>query len=179
MRHNESGVLRTVAGNALTAAPPPADAPGDYGDRYEVVQHLRDTPDRPAGPYDLSAGGFVIARTGQYYSVARTKEAHSDGSADVEWRFNTEDGTGNASLKYWKAYADSKAETGEAYLMKGDPAKRLWALVPRNNMVCTFSWKTMESEQRAAMLPPPPVRGYFAENAGAKSKASSKKGGKK
>jgi hypothetical protein len=62
--------------------------------------------------------------------------------------------------------------------MKGDPAKRLWALVPRNNMACTFSWKTMESEQRAAVLPPS-VRGHFAENAGAKSKASSKKGGKK
>jgi hypothetical protein len=41
--------------------------------------------------------------------------------------------------------------------MKYDPAKRLWALVPRNNMVCTFSWKTMESEQRAAVLPPPVI----------------------
>ena len=62
--------------------------------------------------------------------------------------------------------------------MKGGPAKRLWALVPRNNMVRTFSWKAMEGEQRAAMLPPS-VRGYFAENAGAQSKASSKKGDKK
>jgi hypothetical protein len=56
MRHNiESGVLRAVAGNTLTAIPPP-DAPGDYDDRYEMAQHLRDTPDRLAGPYDLSTG---------------------------------------------------------------------------------------------------------------------------
>jgi hypothetical protein len=168
MRHIESGVLCTVAGNTLTAAPPP-DAPGDYDDRYEMVQHLGDARDRLAGSYDLSAGEFMIVRTGQYYSVERTKEAYSDGSAHVEW-FNTEDGTGSASLKYWKAYADSKAETGET--------KRLWALVPRSNMACTFSWKTMASEQRAVMLPPS-VRRYFAENAGAKSKATSKKGGKK
>jgi hypothetical protein len=71
-------------------------APGDYDDRYEMVQYLRDTLDRLAGPYDLSAGEFVIVRTGQYYSAARTKEAYSDGSAYVEW-FNTEDGTGNAA----------------------------------------------------------------------------------
>jgi hypothetical protein len=57
MRHIESGVVRTVAGNTLTAAPPP-DAPGDYDDRYEMVQHLRDTPDRLAGSYDLTAGEF-------------------------------------------------------------------------------------------------------------------------
>jgi hypothetical protein len=73
----------------------------------------------------------MIVRTGQYYSVARTKEAYSDGSALVE-RFNTKaDGTGNASQKYLKAYADSKAEAGEVYQMKGDPTKRLWALVPQ------------------------------------------------
>jgi hypothetical protein len=62
--------------------------------------------------------------------------------------------------------------------MKDDPAKRLRVLVPRNNMVCMFSGKTRESEQRAVMLPPS-VREHLAENAGAKSKASSKKGGKK
>ena len=66
--------------------------------------------------------------------------------------------------------------------MNGDPAKRLWALVPINNMVCTFLWKNMEGELRAVMLPPS-VRGYFAITAGAQrkasSKASSKKGGKK
>jgi hypothetical protein len=46
-------------------------------------------------------------------------------------------------------------------------------------MVCTFSWKAMESEQRAAMLPPP-VRGHAAENAGAnQEQGSSKKSGKK
>ena len=79
--------------------------PGDYDDRYEMVQHLRDIPGRLAGSYDLSAGQFVIVRTGQYYSVARTKEAYSDGSAHVE--FNTKDGTGNAGLKYWKAYTQT------------------------------------------------------------------------
>jgi hypothetical protein len=142
-----------------------------------MVQHLRDIPDRLAGSYDLSAGQFVIVRTEQYYSVARTKEAYSDGSAHVEW-FNTKDGTGNAGLKYWKAYADSKAETGEAYTMNGGPAKLLRALVPRNNMVRTFLWKNMEGELRAAMLPPS-VRGHFADTAGAQRKASSKKGGKK
>jgi hypothetical protein len=51
MRHIDSG-----------AAPPP-DAPGDYDDKYEVVQHLRDTPDRLAGSYGLSAGEFLIVRT--------------------------------------------------------------------------------------------------------------------
>jgi hypothetical protein len=38
--------------------------------------------------------------------VARTKEAYSDGSTHVEW-FNTKDGTGNAGLKYWKAYTQT------------------------------------------------------------------------
>jgi hypothetical protein len=66
----------------------------------------------------------MTVRTGQFYSVARTKEAYSDGSAHVEW-FSTKDGTGNASSKYLKAYADSKAKAGEVYQMKGDPAKRL------------------------------------------------------
>jgi hypothetical protein len=128
MRHIESGVVRTVAGNALTAAPPPG-APGGYDDRYEVVQHLRDTPDRPAGPHGLTAGEFMIARTGLFYSVARAKEAYSDGSAHVEW-FNTKDGTGSASCKYayLEVYAESKADAGEVYQMKGDPAKRLCAL---------------------------------------------------
>jgi hypothetical protein len=49
----------------------------------------------------------------------------------VEW-FNTKDGTGNAGSKYLlEVYADSKADAdaGEVYQMKGDPAKRLWALV--------------------------------------------------
>ena len=79
-----------------------------------MVQHLRDIPGRLAGSYDLPAGQFVIVRTGQYYySAARTKEAYSDGSAHVE--FNTKDGTGNAGLKYWKAYADSKAEKQEKH----------------------------------------------------------------
>jgi hypothetical protein len=38
----------------------------------------------------------------------------------VEW-FNTKDGTGNASSKYLKVYADSRADAGEVYQMKGDP----------------------------------------------------------
>jgi hypothetical protein len=44
----------TGPNNTRTAAPPP-DAPGDYAydDRYEVVQHLRDTSNRLAGPYVL------------------------------------------------------------------------------------------------------------------------------
>jgi hypothetical protein len=71
-----------------------------------MVQHLRDIPDRLAGSYGLSTGQFVIVRTAQYYSVARTKEAYSDGSTHVEW-FNTKDGTGNAGLKYWKAYTQT------------------------------------------------------------------------
>jgi hypothetical protein len=94
----------------------------------------------------------MIVRTGLFYSVARTKEAYSDGSAHVEW-FNTKDGTGNAGSKYLKVYADSKADAGEVYQMKGDPAKSLWALVERKDMVCTFLWKTMASEQRAVMIP--------------------------
>jgi hypothetical protein len=116
-------------------------------------------------------------RTGLFYSVGRTKEAYSDGSAHVKW-FNTKDGTGNASSKYLKVYADSKADAGEVYQMKGDPAKRLWALVDRKDMVCTFLWKTMASEQRAVMIPPS-VRRYFAADAGAKKVATSTNGGKK
>jgi hypothetical protein len=78
--------------------------------------------------------------------AAETREAQNEGQI---WQ---RDGTGNASPKYWKAcYAlrrqQGKAETGEAYLMKGDPAKRLWALVPRSNMVRTFSWKAMHGER--------------------------------
>ena len=103
---------------------------------------------------------------------AALTKAHANNGA--RW-LNTSEDTSNPSRKYWKAYADSKAETGEAHLMKDDPAKRLRALVPRNNMVCMF--KTRESEQRTVMLPPS-VRGHLAENAGAKSKVSSKKGGK-
>jgi hypothetical protein len=68
----------------------------------------------------------MLLRTDQCYSVARTKEAYSDGSAHVEW-FNTIDGTGNVSQKYLKVHADSRADTGEVYQMKGDPAKCLWA----------------------------------------------------
>jgi hypothetical protein len=142
-----------------------------------MVQHLRDTPDILAGPYDLTAGEFMVVRTGQFYRVARTKEAYSDGSAHVEW-FNTKDGTGNASSKYLEVYADSKADAGEVYQMKGDPTKRLWALVDRKDMVCTFPWKAMASEQRAVMIPPP-VRKYFAADAGSRKATTSTNGGKK
>jgi hypothetical protein len=110
--------------------------------------------------------------------AAETREAQNEGQI---WQ---RDGTGNASLKYWKAcYAlrrqQGKAETGEAYLMKGDPAKRLWALVPRSNMVRTFSWKAMHGERAeggASGHAPSISQRKFAENAGAKSKATSKKG---
>jgi hypothetical protein len=179
MRHIESGVVRTVAGNTLTAAPPP-DAPGDYSTAARCprgLQHLRYIPDRLAGPYGLTAGEFMTVRTGQFYSVARTKEVYSDGSAHVEW-FNTKDGTGNASSKYLKVYADSKADAGEVYQMKGDPTKRLWALVDRKDMVCTSPWKAMASEQRAVMIPPS-VRKYFAAGAGSRKAANSTNGGKK
>jgi hypothetical protein len=79
---------------------------------------------------------------------------------------------------YLKVYADSKADAGEVYQMKGDPAKRLWALVDRKDMVCTFPWKTMASEQRAVMIPPS-VRRYFAADAGSRKVTTSTNGGKK
>jgi hypothetical protein len=82
---------------------------------------------------------MTVRTSEQYYSVARTKEAYSDGSAHVEW-FNTEDGTGSASLKYWKAYADSKAETGEAIPDERRPSKApLGACPQEQHIVRTFS----------------------------------------
>jgi hypothetical protein len=154
---------------------PPHEAPGDPDDKEEAVQYPRDTTNRLAGSYDLTAGEFMIRRTNQCRSATPTKGAYAN-DRRARW-FNTSNDTGNASRKYRKAHADSKAGTGEAYHMRdeGRPREEPRCASPPGvtGRACTSSGKARADEQRAAALPPS-VRRYLAEDAGAEGEDTCK-----
>jgi hypothetical protein len=146
MRHIDTGVEEEVHTSAITPAPE-EEEPGDYNDRYSLVRHLEDVPDRLPRGHQLQMKDFVVVRSEGRYSVGRVQEAHSGGSAHLLW-WNSKDGKCSPTQKWYRAYQDRDAELGEKFVMKGDPKKRLWDRVSRANMVQAFKWPSRERQLR-------------------------------
>jgi hypothetical protein len=186
--HSKCGTYRersdthssTVAGNTLTTAPPP-DAPGDYDGRYEMVQHLRDTPNRLAGPYDLTAGEFMIVRTGQFYSAWRARKKHTPTAAhtqNAEW-FNTRK-TAQAmpTISTWRPTQTARLKQEKYTRCEGRSRKAPLgtSTQPGKTWYVRFPGRPRRASEQRAVMPPPAVRMYLAGDAGAKNEATSTSG---
>jgi hypothetical protein len=99
------------------------EEPNDYRDRYAMVQHLQDVPDRLPRDHELKLRDFVVIRTDGRYSVGRVQEIYSDGSAHMAW-WNTKGGKCNPAKKWYRAYVDRNSDLGECYDMKGAIPRR-------------------------------------------------------
>jgi hypothetical protein len=62
MRHIDAGVEIEVHTSTIIPAPM-EEEPGDYRDRYAMVQHLQDVPDRLPRDHELKLRDFVVVRT--------------------------------------------------------------------------------------------------------------------
>ena len=159
MRHIDTGVEEEVHTSTIIPAPE-EEEPGDYNDRYSLVRHLEDVPDRLPRAHQLQMKDFVVVRSEGRYSVGRVQEAYSDGSAHLLW-WNSRDGKCTPTQKWYRAYQDRDAELGEKFVMKGDPKKRLWDLVSRANMVQTFKWPSRERQDTTPVMLPQAIRKFF------------------
>ena len=161
MRHIDYGIEKTVHTTTITSAPM-EESPGDYQDRYDMVQHLQDVPHRLPRDHELRIGDFMIVRVDGRYAVAEVKEAFSDGQAHVLW-WNTKNGNCDPGAKWYKVFKNRQAESGEGYSMAGEPNQRMWDLLPRSSMVATFSWPSMSKSQKRPLMIPLPMRKYFGK----------------
>ena len=159
MRHIDTGVEITVHTSTITRSPE-EESPGDYDCRYEMVGHLQDVPGRIPRDHRLHIGDFAIVRADGRFNVGQVQEVFSDGQVHLLW-WNTLDGKSRGDDKWYKVYMDKQKENGEAYAMKGDAQKRMWTLLPKADIVCTFDWPKMTQSQVRPLKLPMAVRKYF------------------